>query len=81
LKCFHRCWGLRMKKLITKSQFLFETTEICEPQSDCSLRMRFINLSLDKLWISAKEECSTIHKKAIIILLHSLTNYMAEKFL
>jgi hypothetical protein len=29
--------------------------------------MRFTDLSLDKFWISVKEECSAIHRKAIYV--------------
>jgi hypothetical protein len=44
--------------------------------------MRFIDLSLDKFWISVKEEYSAIHRKAIYIYIYILlqfsTSYMCE---
>jgi hypothetical protein len=37
---------------------LGEVEELCELQSDCTLRMRFTDLSLHKDWISVKEKIS-----------------------
>jgi hypothetical protein len=48
---------------------LREGEELCELQCDQALKMRFTNLSLDKFWISVKEELPAIHKKAIYMLL------------
>jgi hypothetical protein len=38
-------------------------------KSDCTLNTRFTDLSMDKFWISMKEEYPAIHRKAINILL------------
>jgi hypothetical protein len=48
---------------------LREEEELCELQSDRTLKMRFTDLSLDKFWISEKEECPAIHRRAINIFL------------
>jgi hypothetical protein len=48
---------------------LGEEEELCELQADCTLRMRFTDLPLDKFWISVKEEYPTIHRTAVNILL------------
>jgi hypothetical protein len=58
---------------------LREDEELCELQSDCTLKMRFTDLSLDKFWISVKEEHPAIHRSAVNILLHFLTCYMCEQ--
>jgi hypothetical protein len=44
---------------------LREEEELCELQSDHTLKMRFTDLSLEKFWSSVKEEYPAIHKKAI----------------
>ncbi|PNF16717.1 hypothetical protein B7P43_G05335, partial [Cryptotermes secundus] len=44
---------------------LREDEELCELQSDCTLKMRFTDISLDKFWISVKEECPAIHSHGI----------------
>jgi hypothetical protein len=41
--------------------------------------MRFTDLSLDKFWISVKEEYSAIHRKAINTLLQFSTSYRCEQ--
>jgi hypothetical protein len=46
---------------------LREGEELCELQSDHTLKMGFTDQSLDKFWISVEEECLTIHRKAIYI--------------
>jgi hypothetical protein len=35
---------------------LREEEELCEPQSDRTLKMKFTDLPIDKFWISVKEE-------------------------
>ena len=55
---------------------LKEEEEFCELQSDRTLKMRFTDPSQDKFWISVKEECPTIHREAINILLQFSTSYM-----
>jgi hypothetical protein len=44
---------------------LKEENELCELKSDPVLKMSFTDLSLNKFWISVKEQCLAIHKKAI----------------
>jgi hypothetical protein len=56
-----------------------EEEEFCELQSDCTLRMRFTDLTLDKSWISVKEEYPAMHKKAMNILLQFSTFYVREQ--
>ena len=46
---------------------LKEEEELCELQCDRTLKMRFTDLYMDKIWISVKEEFPTIHRKAIKI--------------
>jgi hypothetical protein len=58
-----------------------EEKELCELQSDHTLKMRFSDLPLDKLRVSVKEEYPTIHRKAINILLQFSTSYMCEQAL
>jgi hypothetical protein len=58
---------------------LREEEELCKLKSDRTLKIRFIDLSLDKFWISVKEEYPAIHRKAISILLQFLTSYMCEQ--
>ena len=58
---------------------LKEKEELCELQCDRTLKMRFTDLSLDKFWISVKEEFPTIHRKASKILLQFSTSYMCEQ--
>jgi hypothetical protein len=58
---------------------LRDDEEFCKLQSDFMLKMRFTDLSLDKLWISVIEECPAIHRKAINILLQFSTSYMCEQ--
>ena len=57
---------------------LKEEEELCELQCDCTLKIRFTDLSLDKFWISVKEKYPAIHRKAINILLQFSTSYMCE---
>jgi hypothetical protein len=58
---------------------LREEEELCELQSDRTLKIRFTNLPLDKFWISVKEEYPSIHRKAMNILLQFSTSYMCEQ--
>jgi hypothetical protein len=58
---------------------LRDEAELHELQSDCTLKIRFTNLSLDKFWISVKEEHPAIHREAIYILLQFFTSYMHEQ--
>jgi hypothetical protein len=58
---------------------LSEKEELRELQSDCTLKMRFIDLALDKFWISVKEEYPAIHRKAINILLQFSASYICEQ--
>ncbi|PNF35215.1 hypothetical protein B7P43_G06869 [Cryptotermes secundus] len=55
------------------------STQVCELQSECTLKIRFTDLSLDKFWISMKEEYPAIHRKAINILLQFLISYMCKQ--
>jgi hypothetical protein len=64
-----------------KNLTLREEEELCELQYDCALKMRFTDLSLDKFWISVKEECPAIQGKTINILLQILISYMCEQAL
>ena len=52
---------------------------LSELQCDRTIRIRFTDLSLDKFWISVKEEFPTIHKKANDVLLQHSTSYMCEQ--
>jgi hypothetical protein len=63
----------------TENLTLREEEELCELQSDRTLKMRFADLPLDKFWISVKEEYPAIHRKAMNILLQVLTSYMCEQ--
>jgi hypothetical protein len=54
---------------------LREEEELCELQSDHTLKMRFT----DKFWICIKEEYPAIHRKAVNILLQFSTSYMCEQ--
>ena len=58
---------------------LKEEEEFCDLQSNRTLKMRFTVLSLDKYWIFVKEECPTIYRKAINILLQFSTSNMCEQ--
>lgn len=58
---------------------LKEQEEICDLQSDRTLRMRFDDVSLDKFWISVKEEYPAIYRKALNVLLQFSTSYMCEQ--
>jgi hypothetical protein len=58
---------------------LREEEELYELQSDYTLKKKFTDLSLDKFWISVKEEYPAIHRKAINILLQFVTSYMCEQ--
>ena len=58
---------------------LKEEEEFCELQCDRTFKIRFTDLSLDKFWISVKEEYPTIHRKAINILLPFSISYMCEQ--
>lgn len=61
---------------------LKEEQELCDLQSDRSLKMRFDEMSLSKLdifWISVESEYPTIHRKAMNILLQFSTSYMCEQ--
>ena len=58
---------------------LKEEEELYELQCDSTLKIRFTDLSLDKFWISVKEEYPTSHRKALNILLQFLTSYMCEQ--
>jgi hypothetical protein len=49
---------------------LKEEEELCELQSDGTLKLRFTDLSLDKFWISVEEEYPVIHRKAVFDFLH-----------
>ena len=53
--------------------------ELCELQCDRTLKMRFTDLSLDKFWISVKEEFLTIHRKANDILLLFSASYSCQQ--
>jgi hypothetical protein len=46
---------------------LIEEEELCELQSDRTLKIKFTDLPLDKFWISGKEEYPAIHRKAMDI--------------
>ena len=52
--------------------------ELCELQCDHTLKIIFTDLSLDKFWISVKEEFPTIHMKEIDVLLLFLTSCTCE---
>jgi hypothetical protein len=54
---------------------LREEEELCELQSDHTLKMRFTDLSLGLFWISVEEEYPAIHGKAIYKLLQFSTSY------
>jgi hypothetical protein len=56
-----------------------EEEELCELQSDRTLKMRFTDLPLDKFWISVKEVYPAIGRKAVNILLQFLTSYRCEQ--
>jgi hypothetical protein len=58
---------------------LSKEEELCELQSDCTFKMRFTDLPLDKFWISVKEEYLAIQRKAMNILLQFSTSYMCEQ--
>jgi hypothetical protein len=58
---------------------LREEDELCELQSNRTIKMRFTELSLDKFWISVKEEYRAIHRKAINILQQFLISYVCEQ--
>jgi hypothetical protein len=58
---------------------LREEEELRELQSDRALKMRLTDLSLDKLWISVKEEYPAIHRKEVYILLQFFNYYMREQ--
>jgi hypothetical protein len=60
---------------------LREEEELCELQSDCTFKMRFTDLPLDKFCISVKKEYPAIHRKAMNILLLFSTSYMCEQAL
>jgi hypothetical protein len=60
---------------------LREEEELCELQSDRTLKTRFTDLFLDKFWISVEEEYPAIHRKAINILLQFSSAYMCEQAL
>jgi hypothetical protein len=55
-----------------------EEEELCELQSDCTLKI-FTDLSLDKIWISVKDEYPAIHRRAINTLPQFSTSYMCEQ--
>jgi hypothetical protein len=57
---------------------LREEEELCELQSDRTLKMSFTDLPLDKFWISLKEEYPAIHRKAKNILLQFSTTYILK---
>jgi hypothetical protein len=62
-----------------KDLILREEEELCELQSDRTLKMRFTDLPLDKFWISVKEEYPAIHREAMNILLQFSASYMCEQ--
>jgi hypothetical protein len=57
---------------------LREEEELCELQSDRTLKMRFTDLTLDTFWISVKEEYPAVHRKEMNILLLFSICYMCE---
>ena len=58
---------------------LREKEELYELQCDHTLKIRFTDISPDKICISVKEEFPTIHWKAIDILLQFSTSCMCEQ--
>jgi hypothetical protein len=58
---------------------LKEDEELCELQSDRTLKMRSAYLPLVRFWISVKEEYPVIHRKAMNIFLTFSTSYMCEQ--
>ena len=62
-----------------ESLTLKEEKELCQLQCDRTLKIRFTDLSLDKIWILVKEGIPAIHWKAINILLQFSTSCMCEQ--
>jgi hypothetical protein len=60
---------------------LREEKELCQLQSDHALKMRFTTLSLDKFWVSVKEEYPSIHREVMDILLQFSASYMCGQAL
>ncbi len=58
---------------------LREEEELCELQSDRTLKMAFRDLSLDKFWVSVKDKYPGIHRKALNILLQFSSSYTCEQ--
>ena len=58
---------------------LHEEEELSELQCDRTLKMKFNEVSLDKFWISAKQEYPVISVKALDVLLQFSTSYLCEQ--
>ncbi len=58
---------------------LQEEEELSELQCDRTLKMKFNEVSLDKFWISAKQEYPAISVKALDVLLQFSTSYLCEQ--
>jgi hypothetical protein len=61
-----------------KNLIFREEEELCELQTDYTFKI-FTDLSLDKFWISVKDEYPAIHRKAITTLPQFSTSYMCEQ--
>ena len=58
---------------------LQEEEELSELQCDRTLKMKFNEVSLDKFWITAKQEYPVISVKAVNVLLQFSTSYLCEQ--
>ena len=66
-------------EMSTKELPLRNRENFFEVRNDKTLKPKFIEVQLDKFWISIKEEYKQISKAAIEILLQFCTTYMGEQ--